>query len=138
MMHLQEILPNIINALVSFYIEYNRRIYNNEIIIKRPELLYIDMYDRIYNGYVNIFHSDEVHEVFILNSINPYHTTYNKLSDNNNILETLVAYVEDYLIRFRIPMSYDNLIISLDSDVPFEIGLDIDFGWLKAVIDIYR
>ena len=95
MMHLQKILPNIINALVSFYIEYNRRIYNKEIIIKRPELLYIDMYDRIYNGYVNIFHSDEVYEVFILTSINPYHTTYNKLSDNNNILETLVAYIDD-------------------------------------------
>lgn len=138
MAHLYEILPNIINSIVSFYIEYNRQAYNNEIIIKHPELLYIDMYDRIHNEYTSRFNTDEVYEVSVLNGINPYHTTYNKLSDNNNILETLVTYIKEYLIRFKIPMSYDNLIISLDTDVPFEIGVDINFGWLKAIIDIYR
>lgn len=138
MMKLQDILPTIIDSIVCFYIEYNRRIYNNEIIIKHPELLYIDMYKRIYYGYTLKFHTDEVYEISILPSINPIHTTYNKLSDDNNILETLVTYIEEFLIRFRIPMSKDNIIISLDIDVPFEIGIDVDFGWIKSVIDIYR
>lgn len=138
MMKLQDILPTIIDSIVCFYIEYNRRIYNNEIIIKHPELLYIDMYKRIYYGYTLKFHTDEVYEISILPSINPAHTTYNKLSDDNNILETLVTYIEDFLIRFCIPMSKGNIIISLDIDVPFEIGIDVDFGWIKSVIDIYR
>lgn len=138
MMKLQDILPTIIDSIVCFYIEYNRRIYNNEIIIKHPELLYIDMYKRIYYGYTLKFHTDEVYEISILPCINPGHTTYNKLSDDNNILETLVTYIEEFLIRFRIPMSKDNIIISLDIDVPFEIGIDVDFGWIKSVIDIYR
>ena len=49
MMKLTEILPTIIDNAISFYIEFNRIIYNREIIIKHPDLLYNDMYCRIYN-----------------------------------------------------------------------------------------
>lgn len=137
MMKLEEILPLLVNYLINFDIEYNRIMYNTEINIKRPDLLQIDLCNIIYKAYINRFGTDEVYEINILDSINPFHTTYNKLSCDDNILETLVAYLVDYIIRFRIPLSKENVIVSLDTDVPFELGLNIKLGWIKQFIDIY-
>ena len=137
-MKLKEILPDIINTIINFYITYNHIIHDDEVIIKHPELLYNDMYNRIYNEYVNTFNNDDVYTYHILNSINPYYRTYNKLSSDNNILETLVTYINDYLIYFNILISPLNVIIGFDSEVPFENGLDINFNWIKMIIDIYR
>lgn len=137
-MKIQEALQFIIPSIIEFYKAYYRIRYNSHIEIKHANELYNDMYDRMYNGFVTSFSTDEVHDVEILNDINPYHATYNKLSCDNNILETLVTYVEDYLIRFRISMSYDNIIVVLNNDIPFDNGLVISYGWIKSIIDIYR
>ena len=137
-MKLKEILPDIINSIINFYIMYNHIIHDDEVVIKHPELLYNDMYNRIYNAYVYTFNNDDVYTYHILNSINPYHRTYNKLSSDNNILETLVTYINDYLIYFNILLSPLNVIIGFDSEIPFENGLDINFNWIKMIIDIYR
>ena len=137
-MKIQEALQFIIPSIIEFYKTYYRIRYNSHIEIKHVNELYNDMYDRMYNGFVTLFSSDEIYEVGILNDINPYHTTYNKLSCDDNILETLVTYVEDYLIRFRISMSYDNIIVVLNNDIPFDNGLVISYGWIKSIIDIYR
>ena len=67
----------------------------------------------------------------------PYWRTYNKLSEEDNILETLTTYV-DYLIEYQIRTDYSNTIITFNVDVPFEVGLKIEFGWIKQIIDIYR
>ena len=138
MMKLTEILPTIIDNAISFYIEFNRIIYNREIIIKHPDLLYNDMYCRIYNEYMNIFETDDVYEVFILNDINPFYTTYNKLSCDNNILETLVTYINEWIIQYRIHFSYSNTIIGLSNDIPFDNSLCLSYRWIKSIIDIYR
>ena len=137
-MKLKDILPDIINTIINFYIVYNHIIHDDEVVIKHPELLYNDMYNRIYNEYVDTFNNDDVYTYHILNSINPYYRTYNKLSSDNNILETLVTYINDYLIYFNILISPLNVIIGFDSEVPFENGLDINFNWIKMIIDIYR
>lgn len=108
--------------------------FNKEIIIKHPDLLYNDLYSRIYNAWdpnIEIFSIDVLYDPI------PCWRTYNKLSEEDNILETLTAYV-DYLIDYQIRMDYSNIIITFNVDVPFEIGLQIRFGWIKQLIDIYR
>lgn len=139
MMKLDKILPYIINTLISFYIEYYHRIYNNEIIINHTDLLYKDMYIRISNGYTQMFNTDDVYSINVLRDINPYYRTYNKLSYDDNILETLVTYLEDYIISYRVPINPRDVIISMDGyDVPFESSLNITIEWVKRIIDIYR
>ena len=137
-MKLHEVLPIMINSSIYFYIEINKRLYSNEIILNRYELLYADLYKRLYTEFTNRFNTDEVYSISVLNDINPHYVTYNKLSSDNNILETLDAYIEDYLIRYRIPMHSDNVIMCMDIDVPFELGVNITYRWLKQIIDIYR
>ena len=136
MMNINHILPRIINAIIDFYIMYYNKICNVNIVIKHRNELYIDMYNRIYNEYVNMFESEDVYSVDILYESNPDHETYNKLSDDINILETLATYVDD-LIYFNIPFSPFNVIITLNSEIPFELGLNISFEWINAILDIY-
>lgn len=136
MMNINHILPRVINAIIDFYIMYYNKIYNVNIVIKHRNELYIDMYNRIYNEYVNMFESEDVYSVDVLYESNPDHETYNKLSDDINILETLATYVDD-LIYFNIPFSPFNVIITLNSEIPFEFGLNISFEWINAILDIY-
>lgn len=133
-MNINDVLPSIINAIIYFYKYYNLKMFNKEIIIKHPDLLYNDLYSRIYNAWdPNI----EIYSIELLYEPNPYWRTYNKLSEEDNILETLTTYV-DYLIEYQIRTDYSNAIITFNVDVPFEVGLKIGFGWIKQIIDIYR
>ena len=133
-MNINDVLPSIINAIIYFYKYYNLKMFNKEIIIKYPDLLYNDLYSRIYNAWdQNI----EIYSIELLYEPIPYWRTYNKLSEEDNILETLATYV-DYLIDYQIRTDYSNTIITFNVDVPFEVGLKIGFGWIKQIIDIYR
>lgn len=133
-MNINDVLPSIINAIIYFYKYYNLKMFNKEIIIKHPDLLYNDLYSRIYNAWdPNI----EIYSIELLYEPMPYWRTYNKLSEEDNILETLTTYV-DYLIEYQIRTDYSNTIITFNVDVPFEVGLKIGFGWIKQIIDIYR
>lgn len=133
-MNINDVLPSIINAIIYFYKYYNLKMFNKEIIIKHPDLLYNDLYSRIYNTWdPNI----EIYSIELLYEPIPYWRTYNKLSEEDNILETLTTYV-DYLIDYQIRTDYSNTIITFNVDVPFEVGLKIGFGWIKQIIDIYR
>jgi hypothetical protein len=133
-MNINDVLPSIINAIIYFYKYYNLKMFNKEIIIKHPDLLYNDLYSRIYNAWdPNI----EIYSIELLYEPIPYWRTYNKLSEEDNILETLTTYV-DYLIDYQIRTDYSNTIITFNVDVPFEVGLKIGFGWIKQIIDIYR
>lgn len=133
-MNINDVLPSIINAIIYFYKYYNLKMFNKEIIIKHPDLLYNDLYSRIYNAWdPNI----EIYSIELLYEPMPYWRTYNKLSEEDNILETLTTYV-DYLIEYQIRTDYSNTIITFNVDVPFEVGLKIEFGWIKQIIDIYR
>jgi hypothetical protein len=133
-MNINDVSPSIINAIIYFYKYYNLKMFNKEIIIKHPDLLYNDLYSRIYNAWdPNI----EIYSIELLYEPIPYWRTYNKLSEEDNILETLATYV-DYLIDYQIRTDYSNTIITFNVDVPFEVGLKIGFGWIKQIIDIYR
>lgn len=133
-MNINDVLPSIINAIIYFYKYYNLKMFNKEIIIKHPDLLYNDLYSRIYNAWdPNI----EIYSIELLYEPIPYWRTYNKLSEEDNILETLTTYV-DYLIDYQIRTDYSNTMITFNVDVPFEVGLKIGFGWIKQIIDIYR
>ena len=133
-MNINDVLPSIRNAIIYFYKYYNLKMFNKEIIIKHPDLLYNDLYSRIYNAWdPNI----EIYSIELLYEPMPYWRTYNKLSEEDNILETLTTYV-DYLIEYQIRTDYSNTIITFNVDVPFEVGLKIEFGWIKQIIDIYR
>jgi hypothetical protein len=133
-MNINDVLPSIINAIIYFYKYYNLKMFNKEIIIKHPDLLYNDLYSRIYNAWdPNI----EIYSIELLYEPMPYWRTYNKLSEEDNILETLTTYV-DYLIEYQIRTDCSNTIITFNVDVPFEVGLKIGFGWIKQIIDIYR
>ena len=133
-MNINDVLPSIINAIIYFYKYYNLKMFNKEIIIKHPDLLYNDLYSRIYNAWDPKI---EIYSIELLYEPIPYWRTYNKLSEEDNILETLATYV-DYLIDYQIRTDYSNTIITFNVDVPFEVGLKIEFGWIKQIIDIYR
>lgn len=137
MINLQDALPLIIKSIILFYKEYKKTIFNDDVVIKHVDELYYDMYNRIYNECVNVFKNDSIYEIGILYEINPNHITYNKLSCDNNILETLSAYI-DWLIEYNIFISYDTTIISLSCDIPFEVSVNITYGWIKSIINIYR
>lgn len=137
MINIKEALPLIINTLIQFHIMYRKAIFDEDVIIKLIDELYIDMSNRIYNEYVNIFHTEELYEIKILYEPNPCCVTYNKLSCDDNILETLSAYIDDIVCN-KNKMSYNNIIMSLDCDIPFELPLDITYGWIKTIIDIYK
>ena len=137
MINIKDALPLIIKTIISFYTMYRKAVFEEDVVIKHMEELYIDMSNRIYNEYLNIFHTEELYEIEILYEPNPYHITYNKLSCDSNILETLSAYI-NYLTLYAVRMSYDNVIVGLDCDIPFELPLNITYGWIKNIIDIYK
>lgn len=137
MMNIKDMLPIIIDAIIYFYKYYNLKIFNKEMIIKHSDLLYNELYNVIYSAYVELNESEDVYSIDVLYEPNPYRRTYNKLSIENNILETLTTYVDE-LIPYQIRFMYNNVIISLNTDIPFEKGICLNYGWIKNVIDIYR
>ena len=137
MMNIKDILPTVIDAIIYFYTYYNLKMFNKEIIIKHPDVLYNELYNTLYTAYVQFNNSEEVYSIELLYEPSPYWRTYNKLSKENNILETLATYVDD-LIPYQVMYMNDNVIISLHNDIPFENGIYLKYGWIKNTIDIYR
>lgn len=132
-MNIKELLSDLVSCCVYYYEKYNYIFYNKNIIISTYIKDMLMMH--IYEYYVNISNTEYVYDICIMTE--PYEKIFILEEDTISIGDMLAA-VDNYIDKAPLStiLTSDINIVSL-SKHPIENYIEINYNWIKQIIDLY-